>query len=524
MKIRTLAIENVASIERAELDFENGALADAALFLICGETGSGKTTILDCITLALYGKTPRYVGGRVQNAQTIGRYAYNDARQLVRHGATSARATLSLIGNDGKPYEATWSVEAVSKGAKKGALKDEQWKWRDCSHGGTEWTKVKECAAAAQRAIGFGFEQFCRTTILAQGQFTKFLLGKEDEKAEILEKLTDTTKYSELGKAIAAKYKELDDRRKEIEAEIVGMIGLGDQRERIERRITELAATIADLGEKGKAANAKLQWLQRRGELTSNMDGLQDELVAAFAALKALERKTSEDVAVARKQVEEIRAFLDGNADKAAMYESSGMILQNLADVREARNAAAEAEKLRTTCQRKQLELEKRVKAAKTALEKSSREVSAAEGTVATEEGRLEALARNGVQRGRSEAETLRGNLLGLQGHIDGISKLRESVAGRERAVSERKVRLAKLGGKLPVLTAAMESARERAEGARKQRDDQKKLVDDGIEKLVAELKVGDTCPICGNRIESLHVACQRPLRGSLSGARRQMS
>ena len=36
MKIKKLAIKNIASIETTELDFENGPLADAALFLICG--------------------------------------------------------------------------------------------------------------------------------------------------------------------------------------------------------------------------------------------------------------------------------------------------------------------------------------------------------------------------------------------------------------------------------------------------------------------------------------------------------
>ena len=56
MHFKKLYIKNLASIEEAEIDFENGPLSEDALFLICGETGSGKTTLLDAICLALLSK------------------------------------------------------------------------------------------------------------------------------------------------------------------------------------------------------------------------------------------------------------------------------------------------------------------------------------------------------------------------------------------------------------------------------------------------------------------------------------
>ena len=505
MKIKKLTINNIASIEKAELDFENGPLGDAPLFLICGETGSGKTTILDSITLALYGKTPRYDGSGVRNPQEIGGYAYNDARQLVRHGATSASATLSLIGNDGKPYEAEWSVEAISRGQNKGMLKGEEWTWKDCSPGGMTWTKVKECTAVALLAVGLEFEQFCRTTMLAQGQFTKFLMGTPDEKAEILEKLTDTSKYSELGKAIAAKWSKLEDGVKALEGEISRMTGLGEARGQVEERVAELTNQLAELRKKRDAAAAKLQWLQRRGELEENAQSVQQELVAAFAALKAKERKMSEDVARATERLDSLQTFLAGVAEKAAMYESSEVILQGLADVRKARSDKAAAERALGTCRQKLPELQKGVGEATAALEKTVGELAVAEERVAGEEKKLEALDREGVQKARNEAEKRRGDLGRLRERINGIAKIEASVAQREQLVAARKGELAEIEGKLPALKSEVESAREAVDRARADRDAQKKLVEDGIEKLVSELKVGDTCPICGHTIESLH-------------------
>ena len=505
MKIKKLSIKNIASIESAELDFENGALGEAPLFLICGETGSGKTTILDSITLALYGKTPRYDGSGVKNPQEIGGYAYNDARQLVRRGATSASATLSLIGNDGKPYEAEWSVEAISRGQNKGMLKGEKWTWKDCSPGGVNWTKVNDCKAVALRAVGLEFEQFCRTTILAQGQFTKFLMGTPDEKAEILEKLTDTSKYSELGKAIAAKGSSLEDGVKTLEDEISRMTGLGEARGEVERRIGELKSKIEELGRRRESADSRLRWLQRRKELELSAETAKRNLAEAFSALKAQEKTKAAEADGKSSEVELIRKYLAEKSAKSKMLESSEVILSNLQDVCGARKNRAQAEKELERCARAVPELVRRLEEATQKFECAEKDVSVSEGELVVEEQKLESMGRDKVQKEKDAAEKLRGDLLGLEGEINGLVPRRESVAGRERQIAERREKLAEKESELPALKSAMEAAMESAARERKVRDEQKRLIDDGIEKLVAELNVGDTCPVCGNRIEKLN-------------------
>ena len=505
MKIRKLSIRNIASIESADLDFESGALGEAPLFLICGETGSGKTTVLDSITLALYGRTPRYSGERVANAQEIGGYKFTDVRQLVRRGATSASAALTLVGNDGRTYEAKWSVDARSRGENRGKLKDASWTWRDLSPGGIERSLVRECEEIARRATGLDFAQFCRTTILAQGQFTKFLFGSVDDKAAILEKLSDTSRYSELGRAIAEKWSALDGAVRGLETEIDRMKGLGDARGAAEARLAALKAQLGELGRKRASADARLQWLQRRDALAASVDAARRNLAAAFAALKALGGETAAAVDRRSAEVEALKGYLAENAGRAQMLESAEVVLSNLRDVRGARAKRSAAERELERCGRELPELDRRRAAAEEAVRDAEREVAAAEGALEAAERTLAAMGRDGVQRERDAAEKLRGDLLGLEGQIGGLEPLKESLALREGRIAGMRESLAARESELPALKSAMDAATETAAAERKARDEQKRLIDDGIEKLVAELGVGDTCPICGNRIEKLN-------------------
>ena len=114
MKLQKLTINNIASIEHAVIDFGSSPLADERLFLITGETGSGKSTIIDCLCLALYGGTPRLKGA---NARSNTSYdsardegiSIIDPRQLMRRGSVKADVELTFE-NDGIPYIATWEV------------------------------------------------------------------------------------------------------------------------------------------------------------------------------------------------------------------------------------------------------------------------------------------------------------------------------------------------------------------------------------------------------------------------------
>ena len=110
MKFIKLEIQNLASLDRIggeTINFEEGALGDSTIFSIVGPTGSGKSTILDAICLALYNRAPRYPrkkGDRNQNIEVFGnlsseekcRLAPTDSRNILTRGKKEGYSKLTF--------------------------------------------------------------------------------------------------------------------------------------------------------------------------------------------------------------------------------------------------------------------------------------------------------------------------------------------------------------------------------------------------------------------------------------------
>lgn len=204
MKIRKLTIHNIASIEDAVIDFTQSPLSDSDIFLITGDTGSGKSTILDALCLALYANTPRMknteMEGAIQENSGI-KLQVEDPRRMLREGAGEGFVTLEFDGSNGVPYKACWSVNRAYNKAT-GRLQGKVWKLENLRTN-RELTRDKEIADEIKMATGLStFDQFCQTTMLAQGEFTRFLNSKDEDKAAILEKITGADIYARIGMKI----------------------------------------------------------------------------------------------------------------------------------------------------------------------------------------------------------------------------------------------------------------------------------------------------------------------------------
>lgn len=271
MRIQKIYIHNIASIEKAEIDFDKSPLSESTLFLICGETGAGKTTILDAICLALYNETPRTerVPGK-EKLSVVGAEeqlsSVDDVRLMMRHHTGEACAKVEFVGNDGKVYEASWSVARAHKKIE-GKLQNVVWQVKDIE-GQKVYTGRNEVQEVIKNVISLDFKQFCRTSMLAQGEFTKFLLCKTDERAEILEKLTNTERFTKIGQAIFAITSAKKEDYERVKNELLNIRLFTDEEvANCQSQIDSLQAKVQQGDNLAKSISEKIQWLENYQKL-----------------------------------------------------------------------------------------------------------------------------------------------------------------------------------------------------------------------------------------------------------------
>src|SRR5690606_4116517 len=133
-----------------------------------------------------------------------------------RRGAGHGYAEVDFLGQDEKRYRARWEVRRA-RGKADGNLQNAERRLDLLDDGSSIATGQTEVLRAVEERTELTFDQFRRTVLLAQGEFDAFLLAAENERAELLEKITGTDIYARISKRVNAGTKELENRVQALE-------------------------------------------------------------------------------------------------------------------------------------------------------------------------------------------------------------------------------------------------------------------------------------------------------------------
>ena len=177
------------------------------IFLITGKTGSGKSTLFDAITYALYNKT---TGGK-------------DIASLRRKTALDKDKT--QVNFDFELSEKKYRIERTLAYLKAGNKNLTSGKVALMQYNGEKLeviaTKEQEVKEKVEELIGLDDKQFCQIIILPQGKFKEFLLSKSSEKKETLRSLFNTYFYQKFVEQLQEQAKKLDSSHKQKEKELI---------------------------------------------------------------------------------------------------------------------------------------------------------------------------------------------------------------------------------------------------------------------------------------------------------------
>ncbi|KAF1010590.1 MAG: Nuclease SbcCD subunit C [Pseudomonas fluorescens] len=250
MKILAIRLKNLASLAGPfEIDFTAEPLASAGLFAITGPTGAGKSTLLDALCLALFGEVPRLGNtGQAKMPDAESDISIGDPRTLLRRGTGSGYAEVDFVGVNGKRYRARWEANRARDKAS-GKLQNSRQSLVDLDSEQLLASQKTEYKTQLEQVLGLNFEQFTRAVLLAQSEFSAFLKANDNERSELLEKLTDTALYTQLRRRAFDKAKEAREAHRQLQDQAVGVIPLAPQ-------------ARAELDQQFEAAHAQLKTQQ----------------------------------------------------------------------------------------------------------------------------------------------------------------------------------------------------------------------------------------------------------------------
>jgi exonuclease SbcC len=283
MKILKLRGRNINSLKGDfSIDFTAEPLADCGIFAITGPTGSGKTTLLDTICLAMYNAVPR---------------RSNPREDVMTKHTADCMAEVEFAIED-EVYRSSWT-QRRSYGKADGNLQQPKMELSKLKNGEfeIEETHIGKVLKRIEEITGLDYARFGQSIMLAQGSFMAFLIANDNDRANLLEKMTGTEIYAEISKIAYQKagveQEKLNNLRQQLKSfEILTEEQIETLNSEVQKNMDELKAADVSL-QKLKADissfNDFKKTVMRLEELKQNLAAAQAELKSSEAVFSSLE-------------------------------------------------------------------------------------------------------------------------------------------------------------------------------------------------------------------------------------------
>jgi exonuclease SbcC len=248
MRILNIFFKNINSLEgEGRVYFDQGPIADSGVFAITGPNGSGKTSILDVITLGLYGETFRFdkPAEHVMTKQTSECFAQVE----FALGAEKFRSSWSIKAGNNAASGPQMSLQRLDDQAQLLAETPAQVR-----------SRVAELT-------GMDFHKFSKSIVLPQGDFAAFLNALDSERLDILEKISGTDIYGEYRQQAESNHSQLQARCAQLQQDIASLPLMNQETlEGLELDLQDFQAQWSELKQQQQQVQAQLTNWQNHAE------------------------------------------------------------------------------------------------------------------------------------------------------------------------------------------------------------------------------------------------------------------
>ncbi|MEK9617289.1 MAG: AAA family ATPase [Deltaproteobacteria bacterium] len=273
MRILRLHLQNVHALRNQwTIQFDQFPLYEAGLFAITGPTGGGKSSLLDAMIVALYGRVPRY--------------GHNTPTELMTRHTAETLIELDFAVQQGR-FRARWNLRRA-RGQATGRVQPARHELQNLDTNQTLDLRSSDVPKEVEKLTGLNMERFLRSVILPQGDFAAFLRAKEKERGELLEELTGLHVYSELSELAFSCSRESREALEKLQQQLGTLPLLEEEALRtLRQRLDEYMQQRPKLQATEQRLQGELGWLRQLRESRATCSRLEQEIAAAQQALEA---------------------------------------------------------------------------------------------------------------------------------------------------------------------------------------------------------------------------------------------